>query len=207
MGATEPRFVILDGVDGSGKTTQAKRLVRALEERGRPTPLHVREPGSTPLGERLRAILLDSDVPAGAASEVLMFASARRQLLDTLVRPALAEGRDVICERFHPSTYAYQAVAGELSGEQVLELLHGWANDPAPDTVLLFDLDAEVAGARRQGGDDRIESRGLDYLAAVVEGYRDYARRFPSLVELIDADADVDVVTERMLWAFDQGAS
>lgn len=204
MAFPSPQFVVLDGVDGCGKTTQAKRLVAVLEARGRPTPLHVREPGSTALGERLRSILLDSEVEAGAASEVLMFASARRQLLDSLVTPALAAGRDVVCERFHPSTYAYQAVAGELDPKVVLELLHSWAGSPAPDCTLLFDLDATVAAERRPPGGDRIESRGADYLARVVDGYRAFARECPTSVCVVDADGTPTEVTERMLSAFDR---
>src|SRR5262245_34284111 len=111
-------FVVIDGVDGCGKSTQAERLVRALAtlpgadpERA---PLHLREPGSTKLGETLRGLLLGRGREMSPAVETLLFAAARRQMLDELVRPALAAGRLVVCERFHPSTFAYQAVAGGL---------------------------------------------------------------------------------------------
>ena len=105
-------FVVIDGVDGCGKTTQAGRLCRALAEAGRPEPLHLREPGSTRLGETLREILLGSEHAISPKVQSLLFAAARRQTLEELVEPALAAGRDVVCERFHPSTFAYQAVAG-----------------------------------------------------------------------------------------------
>lgn len=199
MDGATGRFVVLDGVDGCGKTTQAERLVRAWTVAGRPAPLHLREPGSTALGERLRAILLDSDVAAGPASETLLFAAARRQMLDELVRPALEAGRDVVCERGHPSTFAYQAVAGALDEDAVLGLLADWADSAVPDRVVVLDLDAEAAAARRGGDADRIESRGARYLERVVEGYRRYAARFPALVSLVDAAGAADEVAARVL--------
>ncbi len=114
------RFLVLDGIDGCGKSTQARMLIEQLGARAvaeaRPEPLHLREPGSTALGERLRELLLAGDAEINPGSEVMLFASARRQLLSELVEPALASGRDVVCERFHPATLAYQAHAGELDG-------------------------------------------------------------------------------------------
>ncbi|MEX1024968.1 MAG: dTMP kinase [Planctomycetota bacterium] len=199
MASTQPRFVILDGVDGSGKTLQAERLCRAWTVEGRPAPLHLREPGSTALGERLRALLLESDVRAGAAAETLLFAAARRQMLDELVAPALAAGRDVVCERFHASTFAYQAVAGELDEELVLSLLEAWAGTPEPTRVVVLDLDARTASARRTQSADRIEARGTAYLERVVEGYRRYAERFGDLVRIVDASASPETVAARVL--------
>ena len=159
------RFLILDGIDGCGKSTQAQCLMRALGEQaaqeGRPGPVHLREPGSTALGERLRELLLDGEAEIGPASEVLLFASARRQLLSECVIPALSEGRDVVCERFHPATLAYQAHAGELDFEEVLGLLMEWAGDPEPDLCVILEVDPDRAAARRGGEEDRIEARGL----------------------------------------------
>ena len=115
--------MVLDGIDGCGKSTQPRLLVTALEERWDGGVLHLREPGSTAVGEALRGLLLSRDHDLGAAVETLLFTAARRQMLDEVVEPALAAGRAVICERFHPSTYAYQAVAGGLEPEAVLQLL------------------------------------------------------------------------------------
>ena len=170
-------FVILDGVDGCGKSTQASRLVAALAAECPPerAPLHLREPGSTAVGERVRALLLDREHELSPEVETLLFCAARRQMLDELVRPALAAGRDVVCERFHPSTYAYQAIAGGLDPADVLGLLNQWAGDPAPDLILIFELPVEEALARRGASSDRIEDKGADFLRRVAEGYRAYA--------------------------------
>jgi dTMP kinase len=194
---------VIDGVDGCGKSTQAARLVAELARRGR-APLHLREPGGTALGEGLRAAVLSPAVEAGAAAEALVMAAARRQMLDERVGPALAEGRDVVCERFHPSTFAYQAVAGGLDEELVLALLATWAGDPAPDLVLLLDVDAREAARRRGPAGDRIEAKTSDYHEAVARGYARYAERVPSAV-VIDGRASADEVARRVLAEVDRG--
>ena len=189
------RFLVVDGPDGCGKSTQARLLAEHL---GVEPGLHLREPGSTGLGEGLRALLLDRSQRIGPAAETLMFAAARRQMLEELVAPALARGADVVCERFNPSTFAYQAVAGELDPERVLELLHAWACEPAPDLVLWLDLDVEEAARRRGAASDRIEDKGLDFQRKVAEGYRLYAERDPRVVR-IDALGTPEEVHARIL--------
>ena len=169
-------FVVLDGVDGCGKTTQAERLTATLRASGRQA-LHVREPGSTQVGERVRALLLDPELSMSPEVETLLFAAARRQMLDEIVAPALAAGQVVVCERFHPSTFAYQAIAGDLKPERVMDLLLGWATAPAPDLVLLLELDVAEATRRRGAATDRIEAKGAAYMQRVAAGYGDYARR------------------------------
>jgi dTMP kinase len=178
-------FIVLDGIDGCGKSTQAELLCGALAADGG-TPLHVREPGSTPVGERIRAILLDPDLVLAPPVEALLFAAARRAMLSDLVAPALVAGRHVVCERFHPSTFAYQAVAGGLDEDEVLDLLHTWAGSPRPDLVLLLDLDVDEAARRRGAATDRIEAKGLDFQRVVAEGYRRSAALLGRVV-VIDA--------------------
>ena len=207
-GGERGRFLVLDGIDGCGKSTQAERLVAALAERGDPPPLHLREPGSTAAGERIRALLLDPAVDLGPQVEALLFAAARRQMLDEIVRPALEAGRDVVCERFHPATYAYQGVAGEVDEEELLALLQHWAGEPAPDLVVLLDLDVRTAVARtvaRNGAragegaaTDRIEAKGTGFQERVAEGFRRYAARFPGVV-VVDAGGSADEVSRRVL--------
>jgi dTMP kinase len=191
-------FVILDGIDGCGKSTQAKRLVEALIARRVEPPLHLREPGSSALGERIRALLLARELEISAAAEVLLFAAARRTMLDELVTPALAAGRDVVCERFHASTFAYQSVAGGVAEEQVLGLLNTWAGSPRPDLTLILDVDPEQAASRRGGPGDRIEDRGLEFQRAVARGFRRFAQLDPR-ARLIDGGATSDVVALRVL--------
>ncbi len=205
MGSAEPRngrgrFFVLDGVDGCGKSTQAARLARRLSRPGAPA-VHLREPGSTGLGERLRSLLLSPEDPAiGPPAQVLLFAAARRQMLDEVVRPALDEGRDVVCERFNPSTYAYQAVAGELDREEVLGLLEGWSSQPAPDRILVLTLDQVLAASRTGADGDRFENRDVAFQAQVAAGFREYAERYPATVREIDAHGDRDEVEAR-IWA------
>jgi len=203
------RFLVLDGVDGCGKSTQARRLFEMLEGRavaaGRPGPVHLREPGSTPLGERLRELLLDGESEIGAAGEVLLFAAARRQLLSELVAPALAEGRDVVCERFHPATLAYQAHAGELDFDKVLSLLTEWAGDPVPELCVVLEVDPERAAERRGEDADRIEARGLDYQRRVAEGFHRCVERMEWVVS-VDGEGSVDDVAARVLEEVDRDA-
>ncbi|MEM6568015.1 MAG: thymidylate kinase [Planctomycetota bacterium] len=221
---TRPLFVVLDGVDGCGKTTQATRLAArlgALRGAGHPAPLHLREPGSTAAGERLRALVLDPDVPLGDGTLALLFVAARREMLQRLVAPALAEGRDVVVERFHPSTFAYQGEAarrragGEPAGsdgldrdgatyddEALLALLRGWAGAPAPTVEIVLDLPGDVAFeralARDGGGVDRFESRGPGFQRDVAAAMRDYVRRVPT-ADAVDATGSEDEVAERIL--------
>ena len=191
---------MLDGIDGCGKSTQAGRLVEALAQEGA-EPLHLREPGSTVAGERIRELLLGSDVELGPAPEALLFAAARRQMLDEVVRPALARSQDVVCERFHSSTFAYQAVAGELDEEELLALLHAWAGEPRPDLLVILEVDPARAWGRMdgaQGARDRIEARGPAYQERVAAGYRRYAELALEPVSVIDGEGTETEVFERV---------
>lgn len=208
-----PVFVVLDGMDGCGKTTQASRLVERLAElRARSAeaegvckgavsegPLHLREPGSTTAGERIRALVLDPEVQLGAGALALLFAAARRETLEQLVRPALAAGRDVVIERFHASTFAYQG--DELEEDQLLDLLHGWAGSPRPTAEIVLEIDPEESFARAMardgGGSDRFEARGVEFQRRVAAGMRRYVERAPLAVG-VDGRGDLDVVADRV---------
>jgi dTMP kinase len=195
-------FVVLDGVDGSGKSTQAARLHAALGaealREGRPAPVLLREPGTTPVGERIRALLLDPALAIGAHAEALLFAAARRESLERVVAPALDAGRDVVCDRFHPSTFAYQGVAGAVGEDEVLALLSTWAGAPAPDLELVLDVDPRAAAGRRGRAADRIELKGLAFQEAVARGYRRYVERTPRAV-LVDGAQSIDAVGAAVL--------
>ncbi|MFT7671512.1 MAG: dTMP kinase [Planctomycetota bacterium] len=188
-------FVVLDGVDGCGKSTQAQLLAKAL---GIPPELHLREPGSTALGEGLRALLLSHEYSIEPEVETLMFAAARRQTLDELVAPALARGESIVCERFHPSTYAYQSQAGDLDGDAVLALLHCWAGSPKPDLIILLDVDIAKAAARRGAATDRIEAKGLEFQERVAAGYRRYAEMDSNAV-LVDGGQSQEEVHKAVM--------
>jgi len=195
------RFIVLDGVDGSGKSTQAARLHADLTAEalaaGRPAPVLLREPGTTPVGERIRGLLLDPTLTIGAPAEALLFVAARREALAQVVAPALAVGRDVVCDRFHPSTFAYQGIAGGVGAEPVLALLRTWAGEPAPDIELVLEVAPERAAERRGPAADRIEARGLVFQRRVAEGYRDYVER-TARARLVDGLGTVDEVAARI---------
>lgn len=190
------RFYVLDGIDGCGKSTQAARLARELGRRGERAVLHLREPGSTAAGERIRALLLDPEPALAPAAQVLLFAAARRQMLVERVEPALAAGSDVVCERFHASTFAYQGFALGVGAERVLELLFQWANEPAPDLTVILELDP-VTAAERRGAEDRFEGRAADFHQRVAEGYRRYAALVPRVVR-VGAAGSPDEVEARI---------
>jgi dTMP kinase len=199
-------FVVLDGIDGCGKTTQASRLAKALAAETGAETLHLREPGSTRLGETLREILLDPGLALSPAVEALLFTAARRQMLDEIVAPALARGAQIVVERFHASTFAYQGFAGGFGEEEVLELLERFAGSPRPDLVLILDLPAEIAAGRRsrenertpKAPSDRIEGKGLAFQRKVAEGFRKYAHLEPNVV-LVDAARPEDEVAQAIL--------
>jgi dTMP kinase len=130
--------------------------------------------------------VLTRDHELGADVETLVFVAARAQLLRELVAPSLARGVHVVCERFHPSTFAYQATAGGLDEQRVLALCQAWAGEPRPDLVLLLDLDVEHVSARRAATRDRIEDKGLEFQRQVAHGYRRYAE-LDRTVRVLDA--------------------
>lgn len=187
------RFIVLDGVDGCGKSTQARLLVASLARGAAHAPLHLREPGSTALGEALRELVLGRGRDLDPGVELLLFAAARRQMLRELVAPALRAGRDVVCERFHPSTFAYQAIAGGLGEREVLDLLAAWAGDPAPQLVILIEIDPDLAARRRAEPLDRIEDKGLEFQRRVAAGYRRYAELVPSTVVVQGAGGEAEI--------------
>tara|TARA_B100000959_G_C14819765_1_gene557346 strand:+ start:29 stop:658 length:630 start_codon:yes stop_codon:yes gene_type:complete len=182
------KFLVLEGVDGSGKSTQADAMMSWLQEAGR-NPLHLREPGTTIIGEQLRSLLLDPNRAAwDAETEALLFFAARRELLRQEIAPALTEGRDVICERFTPSTLAYQG-QGEGVSNFVLNLDSLVVPpDLQPGLVLILDLAPEesLARAKQCGQPDAMEARGTTFQEGVRRGYHAYASARPEQSHWLD---------------------
>lgn len=201
-------YVCLDGGDGTGKSTQAKRLAERLGAEGR-SVLHLREPGSTRFGEGLRALLLDPATgELDPVTEVLAFSAARATMLREQVEPALAAGTDVVAERCCVSTLVYQCLAQPDPQGSLRELWHSVTarvHGQAPiDRLFVLDVDADTAAARRQGADDRIEARGLEYHRAVAVGFRSFVddeaaqSGIVRSVTLVDASQSVDQVGETL---------
>ncbi|MFH0946449.1 MAG: dTMP kinase [Planctomycetota bacterium] len=181
-------FLVLEGIDGCGKSTQAKVLVAELEQRGKET-LHLREPGGTALGDTLRQLILslESGVEIHSRAEALLYSAARAELVRGVIRPALAAGKWVVCERFHYSTLSYQ---GYGLGEDLAHLraLSDYATEMTrPDRVILLDVDPAIALARVGKSLDRIESRGLEYMRRVRDGYLYLAGLEPERFRTVDA--------------------
>jgi len=177
-------FVSFEGVDGSGKTTQARLLERHLAGLGREV-VATREPGGTELGEELRRLVLDGpDMTPWA--EAALFAASRAEHAAEVIRPALARGADVVCDRFVDSSLAYQGIARGLGLDLVLQLNLTVLEGLVPDRTFVVAVDAATAAARRKGEPDRIEQDGDGFQADVGRAYAQLAERFPERVELVD---------------------
>jgi dTMP kinase len=190
-------------VDGSGKSTQAAMLADALEARGLDV-LRTREPGGTPVGERVREILL-SGAPGELelSAEALLFAAARAELVRRVIGPALDAGRWVVSDRFLDSSLAYQGAARGLGIDAVLEVNRLAVGDRTPDLAVVIDVPVALATSRRCATPDRIEAEGDGFLERVADGYRELAARFAGRVRLVDGTGSPDEVHARVLEAVD----
>jgi dTMP kinase len=177
-------FVTFEGVDGSGKTTQTRLLAEYLRAEGRDV-VETREPGGTPLGESIRDLLLQSERVAPWA-ETTLFAAARAQLVADVIRPALARGADVVCDRYIDSSLAYQGLARGLGVDRVLELNILVTSGLLPDQTFLIDIPVEEAARRSGVRPDRIEREGQGFAAQVDQAYRELAQVFAQRITLVD---------------------
>jgi dTMP kinase len=189
------RFVVVEGGDGSGKSTQCARLADAVRSRGLDLVATV-EPGGSRLGAELRRLLLDGGAVEPRA-EALMMAADRAEHVATVVRPALARGAWVVSDRHVPSSLVYQGVVRELGVDAVAALSAFATDDLVPDLVVVLDVDDATADARRASGSDRLEREGRAFHAAVRAAYRDLAARFGWTV--VDGSGAPDVVARRLL--------
>lgn len=189
-------FVSLEGVDGSGKSTQAKLLAEALG----PETLLIREPGGTSAAERIRELLADPALEIDPFAELLLFSAARADLVSRVIRPALEAGTHVVADRFADSSVAYQGGARELGTSHVLSLTDTVIDGLWPDVTVLLRLDPEV-GLGRADGEDRFESEGVDLQRAVAEAYEEIAQIASDRVVVVDGAGSVEEVHERVIAA------
>ena len=200
---TRGRFITLEGGEGAGKSTQARRLAEALRADGHEVVL-TREPGGSPGAETLREVLVNGEADRWTpTAEALLMYAARSDHLDRLIRPALARGAWVISDRFADSSRAYQGVAGGLDPDFIEALDRGVVGDDQPDLTLIFDLPVEAGLARAAGrgaAEARFEGKGAAFHERLREGFAAIAKAHPERCVMIDADAAPDAVFER-LWA------
>lgn len=199
---TRGMFITLEGADGCGKSTQAALLAQALEAAGREV-VCLREPGGTPISEKVRALLLD---PANAEMvpecELLLYEASRAQLTRQVIEPALARGAVVLCDRYYDSTYAYQAGGRELPDDLVNAANALGSCGVAPDRTVVLDLDPALAYARATAaGADRMEAEGLAFQERVRAAYLRLAAAEPARVRIVDASGEKNEVAARVLGA------
>lgn len=194
------RFIVFDGVEGCGKSTQAKLLGEALAARGAQV-VQTLEPGGTAIGEAIRALLLSPAYPEmHELTEAFLFCADRAQHVLEVIRPALETGKIVISDRFASSTMVYQGFAGGLGAEAVEVLTWYATRGLQPDLLVILDIDP-AEGVRRKAGDqaDRIEQKSLEYHQRVRQGFVQYAEHLGGRAVVLDADRPAEVIAEEVL--------
>ena len=191
------RLIAFEGIEGSGKSTQLELLRRVLEGRGFDVAV-TRQPGGTPAGERVRALLLDPAVELQPRTEALLFAAARAELVEAVIGPALERGAVVLCDRYLDSSLAYQGGARGLGRGPVAEVNRFATGGLVPDLVVLLDLDPADGLARRARDPDRIEAQDLGFHRRVRDAFRDLAAADPDRFAVVDAAAPVPEVAAQV---------
>jgi dTMP kinase len=189
-------FVTFEGLDGSGKSTQAELLRARLEADGVDV-VSTREPGGTELGEGVRNLVLHGG-HVGAWAEALLYVAARAQLVAEVIRPALERGAAVICDRYVDSSIAYQGAGRELGVDRMLDLNLAAVGGLLPDRTFLLELDPSQIASRIQRHFDRLEREGDDFRARTAAGYRELAERFPERIAVLDATRPRDELAEEV---------
>jgi dTMP kinase len=192
-------FVTFEGLDGSGKSTQAELLRVRLESDGLDV-VSTREPGGTELGEGIRNLVLHGG-DVGAWAEALLYVAARAQLVDEVIRPALERGASVICDRYVDSSIAYQGAGRELGIDRMLDLNLAAVGGLVPDRTFLLELDPSEVPTRIRRHFDRLEREGDEFRARTAAGYRELADRFPERIVVLDATRPPDDLAEEVYGA------
>jgi len=192
------KFIVLDGPDGCGKSTQAKLLAQWLQEQGVPTEMF-RDPGGTTIGEKIRRILLNPEhIVMSTPMEVLLYMAARAQLWAEKIAPALKSNKCVILDRWLSSTCAYQGYAGEFGMEKIIKIATDCLERVWPDLTIVLDVDLETAAQRLNRKLDRMEAKGEGYHQRVREGFLKLAKEQKNFL-VIDAAGDIQAVHKKII--------
>lgn len=203
-----PWFIVMDGVEGCGKSTQVRLVSDLLRTQGHELTV-THEPGGTAVGERIRELLLDPTYPEmSSLTEVMLFCASRAQHCEQVIRPALQAGHTVLCDRFASATAAYQGYAGGLGVDLVRDVNRVATGGLAPDLLVILDLDPEIGLRRKFGHEavagDRIEEKSMEFHRLVREGFLAYARAHERTAVVVDADAEPEQVHEAIVGAMQQ---
>jgi dTMP kinase len=192
-------FITLDGIDGGGKSTQIELLATYLKEKGVQVA-QFRDPGSTPLGNAVREILLHrEDIPLANTAEMLLYMAARAQLVAEQIRPALESGATVICDRYLLANVVYQGSAGGMDVDALWTVGRIATGGLMPDVTIVLDLDPTIAASRIQRGQDRLEKRGLAYFEKVRSGFIEQIQKCGGSTKLVDANRPADDVHREII--------
>lgn len=191
-------FVTFEGIDGCGKTTQIELLKDYFEKNGK-TVILTREPGAKGLGTKLREILLNYDGDVSPTCESFLFLADRAQNVDTIVAPAVKEGKIVLCDRHTDSTVAYQGYGRGLDIKRINMLNSLATGGRKPDLTFIFDIDIDTSMSRVGKQKDRMESSGIEFFKKVREGYIDIAKSEPDRVKLIDGTKSIEDIHQQVI--------
>lgn len=193
-------FITIEGLDGSGKSTQIPYIKKLLEEKGYEVVL-TREPGGTKIGEKIRQILLDNDCKEmSAVTEALLYAASRAQHVEELIIPALEEGKVVLCDRFADSSTAYQGMGRGLGPEAIININKFATRGLMPDITILLDIDPKIGLNRVKitKEADRLEQEKIDFHKRVYKGYKDLANMYPNRIKVIKADKTIEEISREI---------
>ncbi len=191
-------FITFEGADGCGKTTQMKLLAEYLEQKGIDVVL-TREPGGKGLGEKVREILLNYEGPVSDRCESFLFLADRAQNIDIIVKPAVEEGKIVLCDRHIDSTVAYQGYGRGLDIKRINMLNDIATNGQKPDLTFVFDIDVETSMQRIGKEKDRMESAGIDFHNRVRQGYLELAKQEPQRIKVLDATKSINEIRQEVI--------
>jgi len=194
-------FITLEGPEGSGKSTQIKRLAKRLELMDYPV-ITTREPGGTPIGDQIRQVLVRMEnKELHPRTEILLFLAARAQLVEQLIKPALQDGRIILCDRYGDSTLAYQGYGHGLDLDKLRQMLDFATDHLKPDLTILLDLDVKMGLMRKKAEDEwnRLDAYEVLFHERVREGYLNLAREEPERWRIVDASQGIDAVQEDLL--------